>query len=1158
MQLWQGCARGAWGLLLALALCAALQAQESVAKKNENWIRIAGERREKSLLAARNALERSHSHSGTRDEVHSAVREVLAQDPVSNEAFALAVQACAADADARQYWMLQWARAALLPGRAWSLDPAGKAQFNGDAAQWLVLTQGFGTCVEELQKLAREKQRDGAQRSDSLLVAWWARRLARELASSSPGLMAALESELDPTLSVPDALAIKTIKALEGLCQQGLASTKPGLAVDSARILSGLGRQSGMEDRQGPLPSGLLDLEGRAGELLARARARLASREERPWTIDELLRLDGDEIEAFTRLYASFGRPAVSHSPRGWYRVETDCGHGTLLGTAQTVELHHERLAKWYGKDPFQDRPGLVRIVSEATGLEAEGAPFWWVGGFQGGDTTVLRLSCPGPTIEGLGHGLTHELTHRFDGAIYPGIPAWLAEGKAVWTGGAYGDSAEMVFVDNFASTGAMIDALNKGYGGVENLKRLIRGEPGDYRDNYTAGHALFVYLRSHKGGGDKPRFADGLARFQQRAGSAKDLFELFEQLFCDGKDARPENFEKFTQEWGAWLVGFSWWDPKPWAKDYVGGVEGKGSPELFDEPLWGWSRNRAEPRFGQGQALLAGSLLAANGKRSEAITAWTWALSVDGRWPKIEPELARALDAEGRKDAAWCLRQSLNGTRGERIGAPSFANLVPKTLAHAAALAKAGEEARARGEWRVAALLRAESGRLGEWLGLPAAAMVPLESPGFQPQELLDGPAMRLGATRFEELGLTGHEERRARGQWCFDSEGDLVLGMDQPPSDKVSTGGGAAAVDRGAAWRDAVAFAPEWVHAGSYRIDCRVRFLTSYIGGAIVFGWREREDNYRLSFSAGDYAYAIGMKDKKEFDFDKLGVGLSGLRDRDGGLNSGQSGATVQFESPRSSAWIALIVSGPQVECFVDGQFAGRYQTVDGAPIEGRVGFVASMGSVEIESPRVTRLDRARMLSGAPERRFDLQSDASLRPWDGVPSTSRGIPLVSQGSILVWVPAGEQLLTAGGEADKLERRIFKVIRDVGAYVARTQPTQPVLLSWPAGLAAEQQAKCTAEVERVLGEGVKVLTHSWSFRPPEKDAAGGVGSYSTSAWIVFVDSFGSVRAASPLLMGKPRDEAGFDRWLKVFREHGRPPRELPELVREAYEPEKK
>ena len=38
-------------------------------------------------------------------------------------------------------------------------------------------------------------------------------------------------------------------------------------------------------------------------------------------------------------------------------------------------------------------------------------------------------------TIEGLGHGLTHELTHRFDGALFPGQPTWLVEGKAVWTG---------------------------------------------------------------------------------------------------------------------------------------------------------------------------------------------------------------------------------------------------------------------------------------------------------------------------------------------------------------------------------------------------------------------------------------------------------------------------------------------------------------------------------------------------------------------------------------------------------------------------------------------------------------------------------------------------------------------------------------------------
>jgi len=40
--------------------------------------------------------------------------------------------------------------------------------------------------------------------------------------------------------------------------------------------------------------------------------------------------------------------------------------------------------------------------------------------------------------------------------------------------------------------------------------------------------------------------------------------------------------------------------------------------------------------------------------------------------------------------------------------------------------------------------------------------------------------------------------------------------------------------------------------------------------------------------------------------------------------------------------------------------------------------------------------------------------------------------------------------------------------------------------------------------------------------------------------------------------MGKPRDADGFERWLRVFREHGKPTRDLPELVREAPDPAKK
>ena len=144
--------------------------------------------------------------------------------------------------------------------------------------------------------------------------------------------------------------------------------------------------------------------------------------------------------------------------------------------------------------------------MPEASGLESEGAPFWWAAGFQGGDTTTVRFSCG--TIEGLGHLLTHELTHRFDGAIYPGIPSWLAEGKAVWTGGAYGKAEDETFVDAWADVGAIEAAFLKGYGDLGKFTKLISGTLDDYRDNYTAGFALYVYLTTRKPQGTMAVFA--------------------------------------------------------------------------------------------------------------------------------------------------------------------------------------------------------------------------------------------------------------------------------------------------------------------------------------------------------------------------------------------------------------------------------------------------------------------------------------------------------------------------------------------------------------------------------------------------------------------------------------------------------------------------
>jgi len=208
--------------------------------------------------------------------------------------------------------------------------------------------------------------------------------------------------------------------------------------------------------------------------------------------------------------------------------------------------MHHDRLAKWYGSDPFATRPGLCRIVPEASGLESEGAPFWWAGGFQGGDTTTVRFSVG--SIEGLGHLLTHELTHRFDGALFPGIPAWLAEGKAVWTGNAYANCEDDAFDERWASIGTIEAAFIKGYGDLGKLTKLITGTLDDYRDNYVAGFALYVYLHTRKPQGTATVFADRLVKFQKEARGKKGK-EHFEACFCDGKEGRPEKLEGFVKD---------------------------------------------------------------------------------------------------------------------------------------------------------------------------------------------------------------------------------------------------------------------------------------------------------------------------------------------------------------------------------------------------------------------------------------------------------------------------------------------------------------------------------------------------------------------------------------------------------------------------------
>jgi hypothetical protein len=1077
---------------------------------------------------------------GRRADAAGHFVRALEAAPDSIEVLGLLVEASSEDPDARALWLHALMTAAVAPNGSVALDGDLKKKLPADDPRPAQVAALRAAAVEELLKLAREKEKEAAQKVDAALVAQWGRRAALDLARESPALLKGREGDLSPRLAPPESLPAKVVKSLESFASGALANGRTAEAIESARILAGLATQLSFEkDLQGPRPSGLTGLGERSSSLLVRTRQQLAGRIDPPWTVDELLALDGDEAEAFTRAHDTFADPGVATSPREWYRIETDCGFQTLLGVAQTIEQHHQRLANWYGQDPFAGRAGLVRVVPEAAGLESEGVPFWWAGGFQSGDLTTVRFSCG--SIEGLGRALTHELTHRFDGAIFPGLPAWLMEGRAVWTGDAYRRAADEQFVEARASIGTIEAAFIKGYGDARNLTRLIEGTIDDYRDNYVAGYALYVFLQSRRSASGRLPFRERLQKFMKEARGTKKWKEPFEGCFCDGHDERPKGFDAFVADWAPWLAGFYWQNRQPWAKEYDVDVGGGGGGLVMDEPTWVWSRHRAEPRFGQEQAALAGELFLAARRRADAIAALVWALAVDGRRPEQEAKLAAALQAEGRREAAWVLERGIEFPCGATGKPPPFAAAVQKTLALAEALEAASADAEARGFKVTAAALRSDRERLAAWLGLKTSAAAATAAPAAASGSLhpLDPPARPLALPGWTEAGLTDYEERRAKGRWYVDEDGDLHIGREKP---RQATG----TVDRAAAQVDCFALAPDWILPGTWRLDARIRFTTSFVNGAVIFGYAEREQNLRFTFSAGDFLYATGASEK-EPEFNEMGWSLEGLRDRDGGLPGSTWGGAFAFGARASSFELALLVDGAFVEASINGRPVGRYHAADGAAIEGRIGFATSMGAIEVERARVTRLERSRLAPSAAfaPTCFDLFTSRSVAPWEARNRSCVGLPKLSQGTLLLWLAPPEAPPPDDAASGAFVQRLVWDLREFATFLERAQPTQRVLVAAPAAIGESGRRTLADFVARILGERVELLLHAHPIVPD------GLSAPRSRRWLVFVDCAGVVRALSELPSGRfVVDDHAFMRWLNVFRDHGRPPRELPELER--------
>ncbi len=1100
---------------VAAITSAALPAQER-ATPSSTGEKLALEQGRAALAAGRHAEAAGHFFYAL---THS-------EDPAT--VLGLLLENAHGDADAALLWSIDLAAWQVEANGRLNLPEAWREFFSTEELPF-ELAKARALALREVQQRLRKLAK--GRKAGNRIEVEWLEDLARVLAEPSPRLQEAT-ADLGPEIRIEPADWARSLANLKRLATSLVSSGQWTEAVRAARALRGLATQAGFgKDLMGPKAPDLSSEGSTANDVLRRARAALHDKEGMALTLEELESMNLEEQRELTVERASFGKPAVTHSPRGWYRVETSCGWETLYGTATTVELHHQRLVGWYGRDPFENRPGLVRIVPEAHGLEAEGTPYWWAGGFQGGDTTVLQFTMS--TIPGLGRGLTHELTHRFDGGMYGGLPGWLSEGRASWTAGAYGSMHDKEFVANHCSFGTMESTWRMGYGGEAKLRELVDGSLEEYRDNYTAGYALFMFLNTWSGEeeGGEQLFHDRLQKFmQEKKRLRNDPIEVFEYYFADGEDGRPEGFAAFAEAFQEYLKGFYWKEPAEWRdRRYTQSTPpGDPAPRVYDEPTWTWLRSKAEPFFGQIHVRQAAQLFAELGKAREAVDAFHWCLQVDE--PSLDTllQLEQQLLAAGNPDAAWMVRHwpRFRAAAGVPVVAP-FA----RDLDDLRALLDMQEEAAralAASSPLSAAALAGDRDRVAQRLGLPALEDLPVEQPAAPPPlHPFDAPTRLLGAAGWSEVGMTGLEDRRVAGLWYQDPGLSMHVG-------RREARGGTGKLDRTAHWRDAVVLADRWLEPGRYRIRSRVEATTAYMSGGLVFGWTRRDRNFRLGFSMGDYNYAIG----KEEHFDEIdGVhwSLTGLYPR-----IGSKSGTLTFGSERNHFELEILVDGPTAEIFMDGKPVALFSTVDGSSIQGRIGYYTSNGALKAQATKVQRLDRSAAAPGGsalggglnPRRRgADRWRDLIGRP-------VTDLPLAPSGEVLLWFPEQSETKLDGLQDGDWYERVADAMDSILDVLDPELPSQALLIVVPPSFPQADVDALREDFGAAVAGGLHFARHFMIGRIEED---GRTLRGWTSPVLGFIDPAGFLRYAQRQSRFSNRLDESLRHLILQHQDHSRP-----------------
>lgn len=609
-----------------------------------------------------------------------------------------------------------------------------------------------------------------------------------------------------------------------------------------------------------------------------------------------------------------------------------------------------------------------------------------------------------------------------------------------------------------------------------------------------------------------------------------------FERHFVDGADGRPEDLDLFVAGWSAFLRGFHWKSRADWTGRYVG-RPGKPirEPWVYDRPTWHLQRRRAEPWFGQDQARLAGEVLREAGMRREAAIAWLWSLEVDEWRGPVAQALAEVLDELREEETAWLVRTEDARRRGdERVPAapPVLRGATGRIGGLLDAWADAIQAYSTRG-WTVAATaLAADHDRVARLVGRPPVSL-PIPAPPAVIERCRHpfDPAPRpVGLYGYVEDELTGHDTYRVPGLFFVEDDGDLHVGRKRPRS-------GTGTLDRTLHRRHSFVRTPGRQAAGRYLISTRIFFTTSYVRGAVVVGSGRRDRNVRFTFRAGDYLYSAGEKEEAA-RLEHVDWSIDGLRGRDGGLGGSAPRGRYKFDGERSSFVLELLVDGPELHAFVDGDWVGSHHTTDAQPIEGHVGFAVSWGAIRVQAPTVQRLDRSRY-AGLYRRwpaGLDVTHDGDIAGESLLNRAARGIPRHPAGTLVVWIPGVDATDDGDPDVESFVIESAAAARRVAETVRTEELPQSVVLVVPA-LAGDAAIDDLTGRLAAAGLSIPVVRHHRS--APIVPVGGPRRRREPGPAIVLVDPWSVVRCVEDLFPGSRHLPGSIRHWTNVLRGRG-------------------